>query len=509
MGQSSARAPPAGAWVALASGPLDRARSCSRGVWHDPLVPWPPRRRPDGCRGRLARVAARPSAGCALSPGGQAWNDRTSCSQPRAIRVAIVREVPPSYTGRMPLPVVIDLHGWSEPAAFQVQVSQLGTYGAAHRFITITPQVAESRLRLAAGVLRQGRRLRRRAAAHRRHDVVRRPQPRLRDRLFLRRVPHLDARVRRRRPDRSGGPGRRDTEPGGVPSVAPGPSRRLPRHGRPVRAVRRAAIGPASLSWRLPRVAPHTRPGPRQKAATLKGPTIPANTAAWARRNGCAPGPANRDGGGRRDAHRVLVPEGQRGGALPRQRRGPRLARQRDVQRRWPRSSATPRWRSRPTRSCGPSSRPIRCAAEGSRRRWRPAAPEHAQHDPPQPARWTLPLRGQRLALAVAGERAAQPPVPPAAAGVADVVGHRRQLLPRFARPLALRARAHRVSLARARRVCSKVNLHRRSILLKVLRPLRRPAPGRPTRSPPRRRARPPVPPPRRTRWCGVQAQGA
>jgi poly(3-hydroxybutyrate) depolymerase len=57
-----------------------------------------------------------------------------------------VREVPASYTGRVPLPVVIDLHGWSEPAAFQVQISQLGAYGAAHRFITVTPQVAEPAL---------------------------------------------------------------------------------------------------------------------------------------------------------------------------------------------------------------------------------------------------------------------------------------------------------------------------------------------------------------------------
>jgi polyhydroxybutyrate depolymerase len=56
---------------------------------------------------------------------------------------AYVQEIPPAYNGHHPLPVVIDLHGLSEPATLQVSLTQLGTYGDSHGFITITPQVAD------------------------------------------------------------------------------------------------------------------------------------------------------------------------------------------------------------------------------------------------------------------------------------------------------------------------------------------------------------------------------
>jgi len=50
-------------------------------------------------------------------------------------------------TGRRagdPLPLVVDLHGYSETAAIQAVVSKLGTYGASHGFLTVTPQVDEA-----------------------------------------------------------------------------------------------------------------------------------------------------------------------------------------------------------------------------------------------------------------------------------------------------------------------------------------------------------------------------
>ena len=53
----------------------------------------------------------------------------------------IIRHLPPAYDGATPLPVVFDLHGWSQPAAIQVLMSDLPVYGDAHRFITIEPQV--------------------------------------------------------------------------------------------------------------------------------------------------------------------------------------------------------------------------------------------------------------------------------------------------------------------------------------------------------------------------------
>lgn len=51
-----------------------------------------------------------------------------------------IRHVPPSYTGRVPLPLVLDLHGYSETASIHVLISALGPYGDAHHFITLTPQ---------------------------------------------------------------------------------------------------------------------------------------------------------------------------------------------------------------------------------------------------------------------------------------------------------------------------------------------------------------------------------
>ena len=230
MGQSE-RARAAGAWYALV------ALAVLAGL--GTIVPLVPLGAAGAATG-ASTVAARPSAGCA---------------QPQAVRPGttnqllaaggdqggFVREVPPSYTGRVPLPVVIDLHGWSEPAAFQVQISQLGAYGDAHRFITVTPQVAEPALVWKLGFSGKDVAFVGRAPAHHRHHVVRRPQPHLRDRLFLRRVSHLHARVRRRRPDRRGRPGRRDTEPGRVPSVAR-PCRSSPSTARPTRSCPTTAV---------------------------------------------------------------------------------------------------------------------------------------------------------------------------------------------------------------------------------------------------------------------------
>lgn len=84
--------------------------------------------------------SARPSGGCALRtlvPPGTS-NVLLAAGGDNG---AYVREVPPSYAGRAPMPVVIDLHGYAEPATLQVLLTQLGRYGETHGFITVTPQV--------------------------------------------------------------------------------------------------------------------------------------------------------------------------------------------------------------------------------------------------------------------------------------------------------------------------------------------------------------------------------
>ena len=50
-------------------------------------------------------------------------------------------EMPPNASVNHPLPLIIDLHGYSETAAIQASFSALGSYGSSHGFITVTPQV--------------------------------------------------------------------------------------------------------------------------------------------------------------------------------------------------------------------------------------------------------------------------------------------------------------------------------------------------------------------------------
>jgi len=52
-------------------------------------------------------------------------------------------EVPSAERTGHPLPLVVDLHGYSEPAALQADLTQFGSYGATNGFITVTPQVNE------------------------------------------------------------------------------------------------------------------------------------------------------------------------------------------------------------------------------------------------------------------------------------------------------------------------------------------------------------------------------
>jgi polyhydroxybutyrate depolymerase len=86
-----------------------------------------------------ADVAAQPSAGCTASAKiapGQVRVDTTSSGAPRWY----YRHVPPSYTGSSPMPLVIDLHGYSEGATIHTAMSGLGPFGDTHGFITLTPQ---------------------------------------------------------------------------------------------------------------------------------------------------------------------------------------------------------------------------------------------------------------------------------------------------------------------------------------------------------------------------------
>jgi polyhydroxybutyrate depolymerase len=88
--------------------------------------------------GRAAHLPMKPSAGCrapAVAPGAERI-DTTSDGAPRFY----LRHVPPSYGGRKPVALVVDLHGYLEGAELHETNSRLGAFGDEHGFVTITPQ---------------------------------------------------------------------------------------------------------------------------------------------------------------------------------------------------------------------------------------------------------------------------------------------------------------------------------------------------------------------------------
>jgi polyhydroxybutyrate depolymerase len=91
-----------------------------------------------------ASAAVRPqsSAGCQTGKAPIQNGETLNFSAAQEAGSYIV-EAPSGENSRHPLPLVIDLHGYSETAAIQADFTQLGSYGATEGFITVTPQVNE------------------------------------------------------------------------------------------------------------------------------------------------------------------------------------------------------------------------------------------------------------------------------------------------------------------------------------------------------------------------------
>ncbi len=79
------------------------------------------------------------SSGCSVSPAVPAGQSEVHLDFDGQDRWYL-QHVPPAHDGTNPMPVVIDLHGYSEGATLHTQVSGLGAYGDTHGFITISPQ---------------------------------------------------------------------------------------------------------------------------------------------------------------------------------------------------------------------------------------------------------------------------------------------------------------------------------------------------------------------------------
>jgi polyhydroxybutyrate depolymerase len=95
-----------------------------------------------GASSREQGAAPASSAGCGepdTGSGVAAGSQRVTTTSNGVAR-AYLRRVPSSYDGVTPLPLVVDLHGHSEPAALHEVNSALAPFGDGHRFVTITPE---------------------------------------------------------------------------------------------------------------------------------------------------------------------------------------------------------------------------------------------------------------------------------------------------------------------------------------------------------------------------------
>ena len=87
-------------------------------------------------------IKAEPSAGCQANAATFS-NGQTVGFSAGGESGSYIVEGPASQPPGHPLPLVVDLHGYSETAAIQVDFTKLGTYGASKGFLTVSPQVNE------------------------------------------------------------------------------------------------------------------------------------------------------------------------------------------------------------------------------------------------------------------------------------------------------------------------------------------------------------------------------
>jgi len=86
-----------------------------------------------------AKVAPKASEGCDSGTKVKKGEAKAKLSSGGEDRF-YYRYIPRAYNGKKPVPVVVDLHGHTEPVTFHKNVSALGQFGDKHGFITITPQ---------------------------------------------------------------------------------------------------------------------------------------------------------------------------------------------------------------------------------------------------------------------------------------------------------------------------------------------------------------------------------
>jgi polyhydroxybutyrate depolymerase len=84
-------------------------------------------------------VPASASPGCTAVPAVLASEQKVDITSGTDARYYL-QHVPPAHNGVTPVPLVLDLHGYSEGATIHEQQSALGPFGDLKGFVTITPQ---------------------------------------------------------------------------------------------------------------------------------------------------------------------------------------------------------------------------------------------------------------------------------------------------------------------------------------------------------------------------------
>ncbi|MEI8237887.1 MAG: glycerophosphodiester phosphodiesterase family protein [Actinomycetota bacterium] len=90
---------------------------------------------------RAGLKAVAPSAGCSARSGAMMPAASTVDLTAAGLKGTYIRNLPAAYDGVTPLPIVFDLHGWSQPAALKATEGRLPEYGDLHRFITVEPDI--------------------------------------------------------------------------------------------------------------------------------------------------------------------------------------------------------------------------------------------------------------------------------------------------------------------------------------------------------------------------------
>lgn len=85
-------------------------------------------------------VTGRPIAGSAGCGSTAIAGETEETMESGATERRFFQAIPPGYEAEVPMPVVLDFHGYGEGAELHLKMSNLGALGAAEGFIVITPQ---------------------------------------------------------------------------------------------------------------------------------------------------------------------------------------------------------------------------------------------------------------------------------------------------------------------------------------------------------------------------------